>query len=106
MLLRILLRLLGVDKKNMKRFILFLIGAIICIYSQAQPMSEFVKNTSYKITYDDFFTPTLHMTVKNISSKAITSIEIIFFTLPTLESGRHQRIVKLSEFTLQQVNPK
>lgn len=63
----------------MKRFILFLIGAIICIYSQAQPMSEFVKNTSYKITYDDFFTPTLHMTVKNISSKTITSIEIIIF---------------------------
>lgn len=63
----------------MKRFILFIIGVIMCINVHAQPLSEFLKNTSYNITYDDFFTPTLHVTVKNISSKTITSIEVIVF---------------------------
>lgn len=82
----------------MKRFILLLIGAMFCINSQAQTLTEFNKSSSYKITYDDYFTPTVHVTVNNISSKTITSIEVtVSYTTNPREwsAPTHSEIVRV-----------
>lgn len=47
--------------------------------ASAQTLGDFNKNYTYKITYDDYFNPTLRMTIKNISSKTITSVEVTIF---------------------------
>lgn len=39
-------------------------------------LEDFAKTQSSKVTYDESFTPTLHLTFKNVSDKVITSVEV------------------------------
>jgi len=52
----------------------FLILCPVGIYGQS--LSEFNQSHTHKVTYDDNFNPTLHLTLKNVSSKTITSVEV------------------------------
>lgn len=40
-------------------------------------LNDYAKTQSHKVTYDESFTPTLHLTFKNLSDKVITSIEVV-----------------------------
>ena len=36
-----------------------------------------MKTQSFKVTYDESFEPTLHLTFKNVSNKVITTVEVM-----------------------------
>lgn len=61
----------------MKKILLLMLVPLMALTSvSAQTLTDFNKNHTYKVTYDDYFNPTLHLTLTNVSLITITSIEI------------------------------
>ena len=61
----------------MKRIssIVFLLFTSLLI--KAQSLDDFSATISHTVTYDESFQPTLNLTLKNVSDKVITTIEIV-----------------------------
>lgn len=47
-----------------------------CFFMNAQTLTDFNKNFTKTVEYDNDFNPTLKITLTNISTKTITSIEV------------------------------
>lgn len=62
------------------KLILLLTVSFLCPnISSAQTLKDFNDKCTYKITYDDCFNPTLHLTIKNVSAKTISSVEVTIY---------------------------
>lgn len=60
----------------MKKLLLLLLIQSFALTLSAQTLSDFNQNRTHKVTYDEYFNPTLHITLTNVSNKTITSIEV------------------------------
>lgn len=60
----------------MRKIFLLLITQIFALTLSAQTLMDFKQNLTHKVTYDDYFNPTLHLTLTNVSNKTITSVEV------------------------------
>ena len=62
----------------------------------AQTLTDFNQNRTHKVTYDDYFNPTLHLTLTNVSNKTITSVEVsVNYTDNTYDWTKEpERIIK------------
>lgn len=63
----------------MKKTKIILTGLLVIVLSvcaSGQTLADFNKAHSHTITYDEDFNPTLHLTIKNVSNKTITTVEI------------------------------
>lgn len=55
---------------------LLLVCLFIPLICDGQRIEDYVKTQSFKVTYDESFEPTLHLSFKNVSNKVITTVEV------------------------------
>lgn len=80
----------------MKKIFILLIAQIFTFTLSAQTLMDFKQNLTHKVTYDDYFNPTLHLTLTNVSNKTITSVEVsVDYTDNTYDWTKEpERIIK------------
>jgi hypothetical protein len=80
----------------MRKIFLLLITQIFALTLSAQTLTDFNQNRTHKVTYDDYFNPTLHLTLTNVSNKTITSVEVsVNYTDNTYDWTKEpERIIK------------
>lgn len=60
----------------MKRVLCLLFFCLIALTAKSQNLADINKNHTHTITYDENFIPIINLTVKNVFSKEITTIEV------------------------------
>ncbi len=63
-------------KKCFISFVIILFNVTIAV---GQTLTDYNRNYTHKVEYDNNFNPILIITLKNISTKTITSVEIIVY---------------------------
>lgn len=64
---------------NKKFTVFLLVSMFLPLICHGQRLEDFTKTQSSKVTYDELFEPTLHLTFKNVSNKVITTVEVIIY---------------------------
>ncbi len=87
-----------------KTFFFLLLGILLYHESYAQTINDFNKETvrSAKLTYDEVLNPYVNLSLKNISSKVITTIEFtVYYSDPSntydiFRSYEERKILQIS----------
>lgn len=95
---------LSFETNHMKRILLSLLLIVVMAPLYAQTINDYNtdKVRSAKITYDENFTPYVNLSLKNISSKAITTLEVtIYYSDPSnsydiFSTSKESKIVQVS----------
>lgn len=61
----------------MKRFFTLMCMLFLALNAHCQSMEDMNKSHTHTVTYDEDFNPTLNLTVKNVFSKVITTLEVV-----------------------------
>lgn len=86
-----------------KTTLITLLFTLLCCCANAQTIDDFNKDSvrKAKLTYDENFNPTVNLSLRNISSKTITSIEVtVYYSNPDNpydihSSYQEQKIVQI-----------